>query len=102
MATLSFALDNINGGLLERRGEGTQDFVSTPFDLLDLHTRKDNMLEVRLPYRKLASHDKPGRCHPRGGGDISASSILEPNNFAQSAERSPGVNIDIALDTKFF
>ncbi len=37
---------------------GARDFVSKPFDLLELRTRIRNMLEVRLLYRKLENYSK--------------------------------------------
>lgn len=37
---------------------GAKDFVSKPFDLLEVQTRIHNMLEVRLLYRKLADYNK--------------------------------------------
>jgi PAS domain S-box-containing protein len=36
---------------------GAKDFVSKPFDLLEVKTRIHNMLEVRLLYRALADHN---------------------------------------------
>jgi PAS domain S-box-containing protein len=36
---------------------GAKDFVSKPFDLVEVQTRIHNMLEVRLLYRKLAEHN---------------------------------------------
>ena len=35
---------------------GAKDFISKPFDLLEVRTRIHNMLEVRLLYRRLASY----------------------------------------------
>src|SRR5689334_23976219 len=35
---------------------GARDFVSKPFDLVEVRTRIHNMLEVRLLYKKLAEH----------------------------------------------
>lgn len=35
---------------------GAKDFVSKPFDLLEVKTRIHNLLEVRLLYRKLSDH----------------------------------------------
>jgi CheY-like chemotaxis protein len=35
---------------------GAKDFISKPFDLLEVKTRIRNLLEVRLLYRKLAAH----------------------------------------------
>ena len=35
---------------------GAKDFISKPFDLLEVKTRIHNMLEVRLLYRKLENH----------------------------------------------
>jgi PAS domain S-box-containing protein len=35
---------------------GAKDFISKPFDLLEVKTRIRNMLEVRLLYRQLAAH----------------------------------------------
>jgi PAS domain S-box-containing protein len=37
---------------------GAKDFVSKPFDLVEVRTRIHNMLEVRLLYKKLANHNK--------------------------------------------
>ena len=37
---------------------GAKDFVSKPFDLVEVRTRIHNMLEVRLLYRKLENHGK--------------------------------------------
>jgi PAS domain S-box-containing protein len=37
---------------------GAKDFISKPFDLLEVKTRIYNMLEVRLLYKKLAEHNK--------------------------------------------
>lgn len=37
---------------------GARDFVSKPFDLIELRTRIRNMLEVRLLYRKLENYSK--------------------------------------------
>jgi CheY-like chemotaxis protein len=37
---------------------GAKDFVSKPFDLLEVQTRIHNMLEVRLLYRKLDDYNK--------------------------------------------
>lgn len=37
---------------------GAKDFVSKPFDLLEVKTRIHNMIEVRLLYRKLANRNK--------------------------------------------
>ncbi|MDZ4255570.1 MAG: response regulator [Sulfuritalea sp.] len=37
---------------------GARDFVSKPFDLLEVRTRIRNMLEVRLLYRKLENYSK--------------------------------------------
>ena len=37
---------------------GAKDFVSKPFDLVEVKTRIHNMLEVRLLYRKLESHNR--------------------------------------------
>ncbi len=36
---------------------GAKDFISKPFDLLEVKTRIRNMLEVRLLYRKLEAHN---------------------------------------------
>ncbi len=35
---------------------GAKDFISKPFDLVEVKTRIHNLLEVRLLYRKLAAH----------------------------------------------
>ena len=37
---------------------GARDFISKPFDLIDVTTRIHNMLEVRLLYRKLENYNK--------------------------------------------
>jgi len=37
---------------------GAKDFISKPFDLLEVKTRINNMLEVRLLYKKLASYNR--------------------------------------------
>ena len=37
---------------------GAKDFISKPFDLLEVKTRIHNMLEVRLLYKKLENHNK--------------------------------------------
>jgi PAS domain S-box-containing protein len=37
---------------------GAKDFVSKPFDLVEVKTRIRNMIEVRLLYRKLEDHNK--------------------------------------------
>ena len=37
---------------------GAKDFISKPFDLLEVKTRIHNMLEVRLLYRKLESYNE--------------------------------------------
>jgi PAS domain S-box-containing protein len=37
---------------------GAKDFISKPFDLVEVKTRIHNMLEVRLLYRKLENHSK--------------------------------------------
>ena len=37
---------------------GAKDFISKPFDLIEVKTRISNMLEVRLLYKKLEDHNK--------------------------------------------
>lgn len=37
---------------------GAKDFISKPFDLVEVKTRIHNMLEVRLLYRKLENHNQ--------------------------------------------
>ena len=37
---------------------GAKDFISKPFDLLEVKTRIHNMLEVRLLHKKLAAHNR--------------------------------------------
>ena len=37
---------------------GAKDFISKPFDLLEVKTRIHNMLEVRLMYKKLENYSK--------------------------------------------
>jgi PAS domain S-box-containing protein len=38
--------------------EGAKDFISKPFDLVEVKTRIHNMLEVRLLYKKLENYNK--------------------------------------------
>jgi len=38
---------------------GARDFVSKPFDLVEVKTRIRNMLEVRLLYRRLCGNEQP-------------------------------------------
>lgn len=40
---------------------GARDFISKPFDLVEVTTRIRNMLEVRLLYKKLESDGKAGK-----------------------------------------
>ena len=44
------------GHKLRALQSGAKDFISKPFDLVEVRTRIHNMLEVRLLYRKLAAH----------------------------------------------
>jgi PAS domain S-box-containing protein len=37
---------------------GAKDFISKPFDIVEIKTRIHNMLEVRLLYRRLENHNK--------------------------------------------
>jgi len=37
---------------------GAKDFISKPFDLIEVKTRIHNMLEVRLLYQQIANHNK--------------------------------------------
>ncbi len=37
---------------------GAKDFISKPFDLVEVKTRIHNMLEVRLLYKKLENYSK--------------------------------------------
>ncbi|MDP2000472.1 MAG: response regulator, partial [Rhodoferax sp.] len=37
---------------------GAKDFISKPFDLVEVKTRIHNMLEVRLLYKKLSNYNK--------------------------------------------
>ena len=37
---------------------GAKDFISKPFDLVEVRTRIHNMLEVRLLYKQVANHNK--------------------------------------------
>ncbi len=37
---------------------GAKDFISKPFDLIEVKTRIHNMLEVRLLYQEIANHNK--------------------------------------------
>ncbi len=46
------------GHKLRALGAGAKDFVSKPFDLVEVQTRIHNMLEVRLLYRKLDNYNK--------------------------------------------
>ncbi|WP_394751810.1 response regulator [Crenothrix sp.] len=43
---------------LQALGAGAKDFVTKPFDMVEVKTRIYNMLEVRLLYRKLEQHNK--------------------------------------------
>lgn len=45
------------GHKLRALAAGARDFISKPFDLVEVKTRIRNMLEVRLLYRKLADHN---------------------------------------------
>ena len=47
-----------SGHKLRALQAGVRDFVSKPFDLVEVKTRIRNMLEVRLLYRKLENHSK--------------------------------------------
>jgi formate hydrogenlyase transcriptional activator len=44
------------GHKLRALQSGAKDFISKPFDLIEVKTRIHNMLEVRLLYKKLANH----------------------------------------------
>ncbi len=44
------------GHKLQALQSGAKDFISKPFDLIEVKTRIHNMLEVRLLYRKLERH----------------------------------------------
>jgi PAS domain S-box-containing protein len=46
------------GHKLQALQAGAKDFISKPFDLLEVKTRIHNMLQVRLLYRKLADYNK--------------------------------------------
>jgi len=46
------------GHKLRALQSGAKDFISKPFDLLEVKTRIHNMLEVRLLYKKLANYNK--------------------------------------------
>jgi len=46
------------GHKLRALQSGAKDFISKPFDLVEVQTRIHNMLEVRLLYRKLANYNK--------------------------------------------
>ena len=46
------------GHKLRALAAGAKDFVSKPFDLVEVKTRIHNMLEVRLLYKKLESYSK--------------------------------------------
>jgi PAS domain S-box-containing protein len=43
---------------LRALGSGAKDFVTKPFDILEVRTRIYNMLEVRLLYKKLAGYSR--------------------------------------------
>ena len=45
------------GHKLQALQAGAKDFISKPFDLLEVKTRIRNMLEVRLLYRRLEAHN---------------------------------------------
>jgi PAS domain S-box-containing protein len=46
------------GHRLRALRSGAKDFISKPFDLLEVKTRIHNMLEVRLLYRRLEDHSR--------------------------------------------
>jgi DNA-binding response OmpR family regulator len=46
------------GHKLRALQSGAKDFISKPFDLLEVKTRIHNMLEVRLLYKKLGDYNK--------------------------------------------
>ena len=46
------------GHKLRALAAGAKDFISKPFDLLEVKTRIHNMLEVRLLYRRLEAHNQ--------------------------------------------
>ncbi|MDI1244480.1 MAG: response regulator [Rhodoferax sp.] len=46
------------GHKLRALAAGAKDFISKPFDLVEVKTRIHNMLEVRLLYRKLADYNR--------------------------------------------
>lgn len=46
------------GHKLRALQSGAKDFISKPFDVIEVKTRIHNMLEVRLLYKKLESHNK--------------------------------------------
>jgi PAS domain S-box-containing protein len=46
------------GHKLRALAAGAKDFVSKPFDLIEVQTRIHNMLEVRLLYKKLENYNK--------------------------------------------
>ena len=46
------------GHKLRALARGAKDFISKPFDLLEVQTRIHNMLEVRLLYKKLEDYNK--------------------------------------------
>jgi PAS domain S-box-containing protein len=46
------------GHKLRALAAGAKDFVSKPFDLVEVQTRIRNMLEVRLLYKRLENHSK--------------------------------------------
>jgi PAS domain S-box-containing protein len=46
------------GHKLRALQSGAKDFISKPFDILEVKTRIHNMLEVRLLYKKLENHNK--------------------------------------------
>jgi PAS domain S-box-containing protein len=46
------------GHKLRALAAGAKDFISKPFDLVEVKTRIHNMLEVRLLYKKLADYNK--------------------------------------------
>jgi len=46
------------GHKLRALASGAKDFISKPFDLVEVKTRIHNMLEVRVLYKKLANYNK--------------------------------------------
>ncbi|HAT32128.1 MAG TPA: diguanylate cyclase response regulator [Janthinobacterium sp.] len=85
---------------------GARDFISKPFDLLEVHKRIHNMLEVRLLYKELAQYSKQQQelaLHDPLTG-LPNRRLLEDriSNVLQHAERNCGKAAIMYLDLDGF